>query len=196
LDRKDVNLLRVADKYVADLRATPKPDLWRDYYKLESKILGSEGGEALMEGVSVFVTVQLPDEAVSEARLNLAKAKQVSVSVLAGQIITDYVKEERWVMVYLHEITPDLVRELSDQLEADEIRSLVAAEVRDLSDRYKAAMIETAELLARCQVRAIKLENLGVSRSEVARMFDVSVRTVAKWVRSDLQIPVKGWSNG
>jgi DNA-binding transcriptional regulator YiaG len=127
--------------------------------------------------------------------LNLAKAKQVSVSVLAGQIITDYVKEERW-MVYLHEITPDLVRELSDQLEADEIRSLVAAEVRDLSDRYKSAMIETAELLARCQVRAIKLENLGVSRSEVARMFDVSVRTVAKWVRSDLVIPVKGWSNG
>jgi transposase len=50
--------------------------------------------------------------------------------------------------------------------------------------------------LARCKVRAIKLENLGVSRSEVARMFDVSVRTVAKWVRSDLVIPVKGWSNG
>jgi DNA-binding transcriptional regulator YiaG len=99
-------------------------------------------------------------------------------------------------MVYLHEITPDLVRELCDELEADEIRSLVAAEVRDLSDRYKAAMIETAELLARCQVRAIKLENLGVSRSEVARMFDVDVRTVAKWVRSDVQIPVKGWRNG
>jgi len=98
-------------------------------------------------------------------------------------------------MVYMHEITPDLVRELSDQLEADEIRSLVAAEVRDLSDRHKSAMIETAELLARCQARAIKLENLGVSRSEVARMFDVSVRTVAKWVRSDLVIPVKGWSN-
>jgi DNA-binding transcriptional regulator YiaG len=99
-------------------------------------------------------------------------------------------------MVYLHEITPDLVRELSDELEAEEIRSLVAAEVRDLSDRYKLAQVETAELLARCQVRAIKLENLGVSRSEVARMFDVNVRTVAKWVRSNLVIPVKGWSNG
>jgi DNA-binding transcriptional regulator YiaG len=99
-------------------------------------------------------------------------------------------------MVYVHEITPELVRELSDELEAEEIRSLVAAEVRDLSDRYKLAQVETAELLARCQVRAIKLENLGVSRSEVARMFDVNVRTVAKWVRSNLVIPVKGWSNG
>ena len=99
-------------------------------------------------------------------------------------------------MVELHEITPDLVRELSDELEAEEIRSLVAAEVRELSDRHKLATLHTAELLARCQVRAIKLENLGVSRSEVARMFDVDVRTVAKWVRSDVQIPVKGWRNG
>ena len=45
LDRKDVNLLRVADKYVADLRATPKPDLWKDYYKLESKILAQKVGK-------------------------------------------------------------------------------------------------------------------------------------------------------
>ena len=56
---------------------------------------GSEGGEALMEGVSVFVTVQLPDE-LYQRLAALAKAKQVSVSVLAGQIITDYVTEERW----------------------------------------------------------------------------------------------------
>ena len=99
-------------------------------------------------------------------------------------------------MVELHEITPDLVRELSEELEQDEIRSLVAAEVRELSEQYKSSTIETMELLARCQVRAIKLENLGVSRSEVARMFDVSVGTVAKWVKSDVQIPVKGWRNG
>ena len=99
-------------------------------------------------------------------------------------------------MVELHEITPELVRELSGELETDELRSLVAAEVRELSDRYKYAQVETMELLARCQVRAIKLDNLGVSRSEVARMFDVDVRTVSKWLRSEIQIPVKGWRNG
>jgi predicted transcriptional regulator len=49
-----------------------------------------------MEGVSVFVTVQLADERLYQKLAALAKAKQVSVSVLAGQIITDYVKEERW----------------------------------------------------------------------------------------------------
>ena len=46
-------------------------------------------------GVSVFVTVQLPDELYQKLAA-LAKAQQVSVSVLAGKIITDYVKEERW----------------------------------------------------------------------------------------------------
>jgi len=48
-----------------------------------------------MEGVSVFVTVQLPDE-LYQKLAGLAKAKQVSVSVLAKEIITDYVTEERW----------------------------------------------------------------------------------------------------
>ena len=40
-----MNLLRVADKYVADLRATQKQDLWKDYYKLESKILARKKGK-------------------------------------------------------------------------------------------------------------------------------------------------------
>jgi predicted transcriptional regulator len=48
-----------------------------------------------MEGVSVFVTVQVPDE-LYQKLAGLAKAKQVSVSVLAKEIITDYVNEERW----------------------------------------------------------------------------------------------------
>jgi DNA-binding transcriptional regulator YiaG len=99
-------------------------------------------------------------------------------------------------MVEIHEITPELVRELSEELEANEIRSLVAAEVRELSDRYKYAQLEVMELLARCQVRAIKLDNLGVERKDIAHMFDVDVRTVSKWLRSAIEIPVKGWRNG
>ena len=46
-------------------------------------------------GVSVFVTVQLPDELYQQLAA-FARAQQVSVSVLAGKIITDYVNEERW----------------------------------------------------------------------------------------------------
>ena len=45
--------------------------------------------------VQVIVTVQLPDELYQELAA-VAKAQQVSVSVLAKEIITDYVNEERW----------------------------------------------------------------------------------------------------
>ena len=48
-----------------------------------------------MEGVSVFVTVQVPDDLYQKLAA-MARAEQVSVSVLAGKIITDYVNEERW----------------------------------------------------------------------------------------------------
>ena len=44
-----------------------------------------------MMGVSVFVTVQLPD-ALYQKLAALARAEQVSVSVLAGRIITEYVE--------------------------------------------------------------------------------------------------------
>ena len=46
-------------------------------------------------GVSVFVTVQLPDE-LYQRLAAVAKAQQVSVSVLAGRIVSEYVSEERW----------------------------------------------------------------------------------------------------
>ena len=45
--------------------------------------------------VQVIVTVQLPDE-LYQRLAAVAKAQQVSVSVLAGKMITDYVNEERW----------------------------------------------------------------------------------------------------
>ena len=92
----------------------------------------------------------------------------------------------------LHEITPELIRELSDRLEADEIRSLVRAEVRELSEEFRQAKVKATELLARCQIRAIKLDNLGVERKEIASMFDVPVRTVASWIRSDVTVMVRG----
>jgi predicted transcriptional regulator len=45
--------------------------------------------------VQVIVTVQLPDD-LYQRLAALAKAEQVSVSVLAGRLVTEYVTEERW----------------------------------------------------------------------------------------------------
>lgn len=56
-----------------------------------SRRFGPEESETVMMGVSVFVTVQLPDELYQKLAA-LARAEQVSVSVLAGRIITEYVE--------------------------------------------------------------------------------------------------------
>ena len=52
---------------------------------------GSEGGEALMDGVSVFVTLQLPDHLYQHLAA-LAKAQQVPVSQVASKIVKDYIE--------------------------------------------------------------------------------------------------------
>lgn len=46
-----------------------------------------------MDGVSVFVTVQIPDYLYQELAA-MAKAQQVSVSVVANKIIGDYLEVE------------------------------------------------------------------------------------------------------
>ena len=55
----------------------------------------SEGEEEVSSGVQVIVTVQLPDE-LYQRLAAVARAEQVSVSVLAGRIVSEYVSEERW----------------------------------------------------------------------------------------------------
>lgn len=92
--------------------------------------------------------------------------------------------------VELHKITPELVRELSETLERDEIRSLIRSEVRQLSDNFKSAKQVASDLLARCQIRAIKLANLGVRPADIAEMFDEDVKVVKKWITSDIHVPL------
>jgi len=45
MDKKDQSVLNIADKYVTDLRETASPKLWRDYWKLEGKILAQKRGK-------------------------------------------------------------------------------------------------------------------------------------------------------
>jgi len=43
MDRKDVNVLRVADKYVAELRE--RPESWRDFWRVGGKLLEQKKGK-------------------------------------------------------------------------------------------------------------------------------------------------------
>ena len=46
MDKKDENVLKVATKYVEDLRTGSQPhESWRDYWKLEGRILAQKVGK-------------------------------------------------------------------------------------------------------------------------------------------------------
>lgn len=45
MDKKDQAVLNIATKYVQDLRETQRPELWRDFWKLEAQILEQKRGK-------------------------------------------------------------------------------------------------------------------------------------------------------
>jgi len=92
----------------------------------------------------------------------------------------------------LHEITPALIEGLLEKSELDNLRALVRSEVRALSNEFKRTKMEATELLARCQIRAMKLHNLGVDHVAIAEMFEVPVKTIGAWVRSSVTVIAKG----
>lgn len=92
--------------------------------------------------------------------------------------------------VQLQEVTPELIRELSDQNDEQRLYVLTREETQALTHELNYAIMQASQLQARCQMRAKRLEHLGMNRTEIADMFDVPVRTVAKWLRSTIEIEV------
>lgn len=45
MDKKDKQVLQVAQKYVQELRETQRVELWRDYWKQEAKLLEKKRGK-------------------------------------------------------------------------------------------------------------------------------------------------------
>ena len=45
MDKKDLNVLHVADKYVQDLHEGERAELWRDYWEVEGRLLASRKGK-------------------------------------------------------------------------------------------------------------------------------------------------------
>jgi DNA-binding transcriptional regulator YiaG len=102
----------------------------------------------------------------------------------------DEYREREVMKVELQEVTPELIRELSDQNDEQRLYVLTMEETRALTNELNYAIMVASQLQARCQMRAKRLEHLGMSRTEIADMFDVPVRTVAKWLRSNIDIEV------
>jgi len=94
--------------------------------------------------------------------------------------------------ITLDEITPELMEELAAEAEEQHLYMLTQYEVRSLGDELEVAVTHASRLLARCQLRAMRLDNLGVEVPEIANMFDMPVRAVRKWLRSPVRVELSG----
>ena len=97
--------------------------------------------------------------------------------------------------VKLKDITPELVAELSAEVEEQKLYALTQQEVRALGDELDAAVTYASEVLARCQMRAMRLQYLGVKVSDIADMFDVQMSVVRKWLRSPVTVKTERVEN-
>ena len=87
------------------------------------------------------------------------------------------------MVLTLDQITPEKIRELSDERDEQKITALVRAEVISLADEFHVAKQFAEELQARCQIRAWKMRNHGMSKDELADIFNVPVKTVTEWMK-------------
>ena len=92
----------------------------------------------------------------------------------------------------LEQITPERIRELSNERDEQKLLSLVRTEVMRLADEFEVAKSFAEEMLARCQIRAWKMHNLGVEKDELATLFNVSERTIAQWLKSPVSVVMTG----
>jgi len=69
-------------------------------------------------------------------------------------------------------------------------RVLTREERRGLDHVLNYEIMVASQLQGRCQMRAKRLQYLGMNTTEIADMFDVPVRTASKWLRSAIEIEV------
>jgi hypothetical protein len=87
----------------------------------------------------------------------------------------------------LGEITPDLVRTLSDEREEKKLSALARAEVMDLADEFHASKQFALEMQVRCQIRAVKMYQLyNYTKEDLCHVFDVPKTTINSWLKSPL----------
>ena len=90
--------------------------------------------------------------------------------------------------IKLEDITPELVKELTDEVEEQKLKALTLEEIRSLGDELDSAVEYASGVLARCQLRAKRLEIAGVEAREIARMFGMPASTVTAWLKSPVKV--------
>ena len=84
--------------------------------------------------------------------------------------------------VTLEEITPEKLEEISEQLQNIRLMDLTLASLQKVALERDEAAQAFNEINLDAQMRAMRAYNLGFTKKEIADIFGMTTRQVAKWI--------------
>lgn len=84
--------------------------------------------------------------------------------------------------VKIEDITPELLVELEKRAASVRIEQLTLARLNELSEQRQVAIATLNDLELECQMRCMRAHSLGISKAELARIFNVTPNTIKKWI--------------
>lgn len=84
--------------------------------------------------------------------------------------------------IKIEDITPELLVDLEQRAASIRLEQLTLSQLDELSKQREVAISTLDELELECKMRCIRAINLGISKAELARIFNVTPNTIKKWV--------------
>lgn len=84
--------------------------------------------------------------------------------------------------VKIEDITPELLVELEQRAASVRIEQLTLAKLNELSEQRQVALATLSDLELECKMRCLRAFSLGISKAELARIFNVTPNTIKKWI--------------
>lgn len=84
--------------------------------------------------------------------------------------------------IKLDELTPDKIMEIEKHAQEVRLEQLTLAQLTELAEQREVAMTTLSQIETDCQMRAMRAHSVGFSKAELARIFNVNVNTITRWV--------------
>lgn len=84
--------------------------------------------------------------------------------------------------ITLDEITPDKLIEIENYAQEVRLRDVTLAKLNELVQEREVAIAALRDIETECQLRALRAYNLGFSKAELSRIFNVTTNQITKWV--------------
>jgi DNA-binding transcriptional regulator YiaG len=84
--------------------------------------------------------------------------------------------------IKIEDITPEKLIEIEEAAENLRIHDMTMQSLQEISKLREEALSYYYDIELQCKIRAFRAINLGFSKAEIARTFNVTTNTITKWI--------------